>query len=298
MFTASRTVQPTCKTPFCQLFGFNIGEKVRFEWDRQRPKIELMANNAMYKDLVEEMVNANPCVSDLEGYDALMELGTRYVEANSDKIEMFYMTTLSLKGEKNMTALFSKYADWFNQLDVIWSQISSFRCQDDPSVFAKAARDLGYVLYKMGLVEDIPNLQNDYTRENFFFSARVLQALANSADHFLKAMANVDCYSTKDAMVDWTELSAFAIDEFAEMMGAIGNYENAREIKVRATFVHSLAETLSHWPNKAPVAESCMGGRLARTSKYLQEISDVIAAKGLDYLSTYFGVNFRIDLIE
>jgi len=289
--------QDKCATPFCQIFGFNLGEKVRFEWDRQRPKILAMAEHPKTKNLIQEMVEAHPCVSDLEGYDALMELGTRYVEANAEEIENFYMTTISFKGEKNMTALFAKYAVWYSQLDDIWNQVTFFRCQANPKVFVESIRELALVLYRMALVEDIEGLQNDFTRKNYLYSARALEALATSSNHFLSVMAKVDCYAMKDAMVDWTELSAVATDDFADFMGAIGLYENAKEIRVRAAFVHSLADTLSYWPTKAPPAESCQGGRLGRAAKYMQNISDTIKEKGLDYLSDKYGVNFRLDLL-
>jgi len=286
-----------CSSDFCKLMGFNLGEKVRFEWDRQLPKINLMAVNPTTAPLIQEMVDVNPCVDTLDAYNALMELGTRYIEVNSEEIESFYMNTLSLQGEKNMTALFKKYAVWYTQLDNIWDQVTSFRCQSNPAEFIKAIRGLGYALHKMSLVEDIDGLSNAYVRGNYAWSARALDAFANSADHFMKALNKVDCYSIKDALYEWTELSAVATDEVATFMGALGYYENARNIRVRANFVHSLATTLKNWPVKVPRGETCQGGRLQRAAAFMDDIADTIAKEGLQNLAVKYGVVFRLDLL-
>merc|ERR1711915_27303 len=80
--------------------------------------------------------------------------------------------------ERNMTSLFKKYAKWFVELNDIWNQATAFRCQTNQEAFVKSVRNLGYVLYKMGLVEDIPGLSTAYVRENYLYSARALEAFA------------------------------------------------------------------------------------------------------------------------
>ena len=87
----------SCTSAFCQRFGFNLDEKVRFEWDRQQPKILALAQNPKTAGLVQEMVDANPCVDTLDAYDALIEVGVRYLEVNARELEDSYMTVLSLR---------------------------------------------------------------------------------------------------------------------------------------------------------------------------------------------------------
>ena len=50
--------------------------------------------------------------------------------------------------EKNMTTLFTKYADLFTKLDGVWSQVEALTCQADGKTFIKSVRGLAYVLYE------------------------------------------------------------------------------------------------------------------------------------------------------
>ena len=43
----------------------------------------------------------------------------------------------------------------------------------------------------MSNVEDIPELQNEYTRENYEWAARILMAFANSAGHFMVVLVGI-----------------------------------------------------------------------------------------------------------
>ena len=52
------------------------------------------------------------------------------------------------RNEKNMTALFTKYASLFTELDGVWSQVDALMCQADGQTFVKSVRDLAYVLYE------------------------------------------------------------------------------------------------------------------------------------------------------
>ena len=93
---------------------------------------------------------------------------------------------------------------------------------------------------RLAKVEDIPFLQNDYVRENYDFAARALFGLAGAADNFVRAQNTVDC-NTAEPLRDWTQLSAVAAEEFSNIMGTLGYYANAQEVRTRATFIKSLA---------------------------------------------------------
>merc|ERR1719348_582578 len=153
--TSPRAIPPpsTCTSAFCQRFGFNLGEYARFEWDRQRPKILALAENPKTSDFIQEMVDVNPCVDSLDAYDTLIEIGARFLEANAETLENSYMSILSLKGEKDMVTLFTKYAKMYTELDGVWSQLLQLRCQADGQTFVKAVRDLAFVLDKMSKVK-------------------------------------------------------------------------------------------------------------------------------------------------
>ena len=74
-----------------------MDEKARFEWDRQRPKIDLMTQDSRTAGLISEMVDVNPCVESLEDYEALVEVVVRFLEMNAREIEDSVMTVLSLR---------------------------------------------------------------------------------------------------------------------------------------------------------------------------------------------------------
>ena len=65
-----------------------MDEKARFEWDRQRPKIDLMTQDSRTAGLISEMVDVNPCVESLEDYEALVEVVVRFLEMNAREIEI------------------------------------------------------------------------------------------------------------------------------------------------------------------------------------------------------------------
>merc|ERR1719481_64428 len=157
--------------------------------------------------------------------------------------------------------------------------------------FVKSIRDLAYVMDKMANVENIPGIQNAKSRENLAYSARALFATASASDSFIKAMNSFDC-NTETPLKDWTKLAALATEELSNVMGTLGYFRNAKEIRTKATFVNSLAETLENWPSQPQQGEACKAGNLERAAAYSRDIANTLKTTGLEELANKYGIVF------
>jgi len=262
-----------CSSEFCKTYGFNLGEKVRFEQDRQTPKTRLLAQNPKTAPLIQEMVDANPCVSNLREYGDMLEEGAVIIEKNAAGIEELIITTLSLKSQSNITAITMNYANMFLLLDELWTDVSSYICLTDPEAGVKAIRDLALVLYKLSLVEDIPGLQTRDTAENFEYAAQIVEGLSNVVERYLKNLAEIDCETTADPMAAYTKLSAETVNDVGQFMGSLGYYENAKSVREQASFLFSIADSVSDLDER-PL--DCSSGKLKRAASVVMDLAAIL----------------------
>ena len=82
---------------FKEVFGFNIAEYVRYEWDRQLPKIILQSEHEKFRALIQEMVDVNPCVETLDAYTIFLEQRVQLIEEYSAEIEDSILKVFSLR---------------------------------------------------------------------------------------------------------------------------------------------------------------------------------------------------------
>merc|ERR1719369_1793060 len=143
-----------------------------------------------------------------------------------------------------MTALSSKSADLLFYLNDLYPQLESFVCNKQRDIGVTAMRDLGIVLYKMSLLEDIPNIVTQGFRDYLYRSARILEASSNVVDHIGKNRELQDCFTSEDFMGDFIRLGAATIYDLAEAMGALGFFVEAKKTRQYAQFVDSMGDTM------------------------------------------------------
>jgi len=281
---------------FKELFGYNIAENTRTEWDRQLPKIILQSQHPKFSGLIQEMVDINPCVDSLEAYKIFLENRVQLIEQYGTQIEDIILTAFSLRGERNMTAITSGAADLLEDLNILSGFLYAFRCRTDTQTAANAIHDLALNLYRQSLVDDTPNIINEGVRRNLLWSAQVTEALASVLDHFFISLSTIDCYTSEDYLGDFIRVGSRTISDIAQALGALGLYSTAKEVRQYASFVGSFKDSLSVLPEfKMP--GDCRPGALGRFSSILREFSSIISDVGLEALFRDIGISFRLDLL-
>merc|ERR1711935_366860 len=94
---------PATSEAFSEIFGYNIAERVTMDWGAMEQSLLTMQMNEYTRSLVQELVDANPCVNSLLAYNSMMEGGAKLLIDNGPFIENVLTSLLSLRGERNMT---------------------------------------------------------------------------------------------------------------------------------------------------------------------------------------------------
>ena len=85
------------QSSFSAYFGYNIVDKVRMDWGAMEQYLLTMQLNEATRGLVQEMVDANPCVNSLQAYNSMMEGGAKLLIDNASLIEDMLVSLLSLR---------------------------------------------------------------------------------------------------------------------------------------------------------------------------------------------------------
>jgi len=287
---------PVGNPKFKELFGVNIGEYTRREWQRQLPKILLQSEHPLFRDLIQEMVDINPCVDSLEAYNVFLEHRVQLIEEYSPQIEDLILTAISLRGERNMTVLSIGAADLLEDLNTLSGFLSAFRCQTDLQTASDSLHDLAFNLFKQTLVQDVPDIMNEGVRASLLWSAQITEAFASVLDHFFISLSTIDCYTSEDYLGDFINVGSRTINDIAQAMGSLGMYSEAKEVRQYAKFVSSFKDSMAVLP-EFKVPGDCRPGLLGRFSSILREFSSIITDVGLDALFRDIGLSFRLDLL-
>merc|ERR1711935_278629 len=64
---------PATSEAFSEIFGYNIAERVTMDWGAMEQSLLAMQMNEYTRSLVQELVDANPCVNSLLAYNSMMK---------------------------------------------------------------------------------------------------------------------------------------------------------------------------------------------------------------------------------
>lgn len=282
---------------FKDLYGFNLAEKTRRDSDALQQILITLTQTEETNKFVQEIVDSNPCVSSFEGFLAFLEQGTKIIEDTAEELEDSLLIIQSIRGEKNMTILTRSAASLLILLDTVYPKMEAFICRVAPEKGLIAMRDLSLTLFKLSEIEGSPLLTfTAPVKENLRWSALVTEAFSNMLDHFQKNIAKIDCYTTTNFFGDFVRLGAETISDMGEVLGALGHFVEAKEVRQYAAFTQSILVSLDKFDN-FQFPGDCGPGGLTRVANNLIDLADIISEVGLQGLAIGAGVSFRIDLL-
>jgi len=288
---------PATSEAFSEIFGYNIAERVTMDWGAMEQSLLTMQMNEYTRGLVQELVDANPCVNSLVAYNSMMEGGAKLLIDNGPFIENVLTSLLSLRGERNMTILLGKTASLMKDLDQILPLFSYFMCQSDPKVSVSSLRETALVLNKMSHIDNVPFLVfTTPIREGLRWSAKLTEALSNWVDHFVRNMEVHDCYTSEDGLGDFIQQLVYNMKDVADIFGALGHFETGKEIRSYSTFVKSIKESISDLPEYS-FPGFCGLDMFKRVGEIMEDMTSFIGEVGLTRLSSQLGISFRLDLL-
>ena len=88
---------PASSSSFAENFGYNIAERVTMDWGAMEQYMLTMQMNEYTRGLVQDMVDANPCVDSLAAYNSMMEGGAKLLIDNGPLIENMLTSLLSMR---------------------------------------------------------------------------------------------------------------------------------------------------------------------------------------------------------
>jgi len=276
---------------------FTVSELFRFQWERIKPKIIEESQHESTAALIQELVDANPCVDSLEAYIEFLERRVQMIEEYSPQIEESLLKAVSLRGEKDLGILLSTVADILTNMDAVMGKmIPSFTCVAIPDVGVDGLRALALNLYRQSQVGEIPNLITQEVRENFYMAARVVEAASNMVDHFGKNAGLINCYTSTDAFGDFIDLFSATVSDLGEGAGALEYFEVAKELRQYAKFIASIKDSLEDLPEFKTNGD-CSPGAISRNAAVLKEIAKIVSDVDMETLFIETGVSFRLDLL-
>ena len=78
-------------------FGYNIAEKVTMDWGAIEQFILTLQMNEDTRGLMQELVDANPCVDSLAAFNSMLDGGAKLLIDNGPHIEKIITTLLSMR---------------------------------------------------------------------------------------------------------------------------------------------------------------------------------------------------------
>jgi len=274
-----------------------VSELFRFQWERIKPKIIEESQHEETAALIQELVDANPCVETLEAYIEFLERRVQMIEEYSPQIEESLLKAVSLRGEKDLGVILSTAADILTNMDVVMGKmIPSFTCVAIADVGVEGLRALALNLYRQSQVRDIPNLITSEVRENFYMAARVVEAASNMIDHFGKNAGQINCYTSTDAFGDFIVMISSTFSDLGEGAGALQYFEVASELRQYAKFILSIKDTVEDLPEFKTKGD-CSPGSISRGAAVLKEMANIVSDVDMETLFIETGVSFRLDLL-
>jgi len=282
---------------FSEFFGYDLVEKITNGFGALEQYLLTMNMNSNTRGLVQEMVDANPCVNSLAAYTSMMNQGSNLLVENAPLLERVVESMLKLRNDRNMTSVLLTSAALLHDLDDVMPLFSYFMCQPDPQLAVDSLRETAFILIRISKLEDVPFLQlTTPIREGLRSSARLTEAVSNWVDHFFRNIELHDCYTTKDGLGDFIEQTVFNIKDMGEILGALQHFEAAKEVRDYAKFVASLKDTLKNLP-KYNLPGFCGLDTFGKVGDIVADMSTLVAEVGLESLATDLGVSFRLDLL-
>merc|ERR1712025_36250 len=286
---------------FQEVVGFGLAEKIGQDTEDAKQFILTIAQNEETLPLVNELIDTNPCVSNLEGYIALVEFFGNIIEENAPELEKIFLALSSLRGERNITILTGTVSDLLLQIDEVYPNLDFetlfLKCGGSPEKGIKALRDMALIFYKMSQIEEIPFLDfNKERKDRLKNTALITEASTNVLDHFRENLAKRDCFTSKDFLGDFVYLTAETLDDLAGALGVLGYLPVARETRQYAAFTASIVSSLEK-VSGFRIPDDCSSGKLLKAAKLFKDIADLFSEVGLESLAIELGVTFRLDLL-
>ena len=94
---SAASVDTSTSIKFSELFGFNIAEKVEMDFGMMEQGLLTLQLNERTSDLVQELVDANPCADTLVELNAILGAGAELIIDNAPVIERLLVSLNSLR---------------------------------------------------------------------------------------------------------------------------------------------------------------------------------------------------------
>jgi len=276
---------------------FTIPNLIGNYWQFIKEGIILESQHESTAALIQEMVEANPCVDSLDGYIEFLERRVKIIQEYSPDFVESTLKVLSLRGEKELGVVMKTGADILTKMDSVMSDIiPSFACIAGADTGIEQLRTLSLNLYRQSQAVDIPGISNKDVRESLYMAARFVEAASNMVDHLSKNLARKNCYTSNDNFGDFIDILAATISDLAEGAGALEYFEGAKELRQYSKFISSVKDSIGDLPDFKTQGD-CRPGAISRNAAVLKKIADIVTDVDMETLFIETGVFFRLDLL-
>merc|ERR1711892_1333568 len=281
-----------------ELLGFDLINRTRWSTDVMKLNLQIMAQNEVGLQFMKDLIDTNPCVSNQEGFLALIEHGTRVVENARPELGEIILNIASFNGERNISVMLRKSADLLTQFETLFPKLQPItflmQCFVGVEEGLYSMRELALILYRMSKTDS--NIFSEAIKEKMLKTAYITEVFTNLMDHFQENLSQRDCLTNKNFMGFGIDLFVKTLKDVAEGLGNLGYFVEAKQIRQHAAFTQASMNTLDHL-DELRVPDDCSYGALNRGASHLDDLANIIDEVGLESLAIELGVVFRLDLL-
>merc|ERR1712106_307718 len=281
-----------------ELLGFDLINRTRWSADVMKLNLQTMAQNQEGLQFVKDLIDTNPCVSNQEGFLALIEHGTRVVENARPELEKIIINIASFRGERHVSVILRKSADLLVQIENLFPKLQPItflmQCKSSVEEGLYSMRELILILYRMSETES--NIFSEAIKDKMLKSAHIMEVFTNLMDHFQENLSQRDCLTNKNFMGFGVDLAVKTLKDVAEVVGNLGYFPQSKQIRQHAAFTKSslkIMETMEDFR----LPDDCSSGALTRGAIELNDLADIVDNVGLESLAMELGIVFRLDLL-
>merc|ERR1711892_1075822 len=281
-----------------ELLGFDLINRTRWSTDVMKLNLQIMAQNEVGLQFMKDLIDTNPCVLNQEGFLALIEHGTRVVENARPELEEIIINIASFRGERHVSVILRKSANLLVQIENLFPKLQPItflmQCKSSVEEGLYSMRELVLILYRMSETES--NIFSEAIKDKMLKSAHIMEVFTNLMDHFQENLSQRDCLTNKNFMGFGVDLAVKTLKDFAEVVGNLGYFPQAKQIRQHAAFTKSSLKTMETMEDFR-VPDDCSSGSLTRGATELMGLADIVDEVGLESLAMQLGIVFRLDLL-